>query len=551
VLKLSYAEGVIVAKAQQVEKLSTKYLDLYYVYSFDVGSPVSIRDLIDALLSTGVGVCALVYIPRSEVEKYRESGWRVLPHDPTSWIVPVLYPSQVSEQYIKYFTVRGSVDTQLMDEMYLERSEFARIHLGKVKVLRLARSGLDKVGMVLTDRYCPITGYLELLVHESGIFTLTLWFPIRGEISSTEVIDLRYRLEIEGSLYSIYKDVLKVNILLRYGKEIELGPLPYVVVRDIGGEERYLRVADVLEMYANYIRYLVLLKRGSRVSSLTELENNMRNPWNTFFTILFTEVLKGERKFIEVLRRYYAQLYAMTYLHRGVIPHSIVSRSLSSTYARTVELMDFSRGRVRRVAPRITLVLSEDEAHIVSVQKRYIGRGEMGKKLRLLNITIMEFLNIVRHLLKTLDYLLTSKKLNDIDALTRFREEFSRATDYLSNCFYLKDAESRRLFNHCVKVFRVDDLASLVNSKFESLNYVMLTRYQDRITKMQLLLTIVFGIFAIPSILFFYWEWFYDYVLTGESTALLPVTILSFFPIVPVLAVILYLYRKWKKEVFM
>ena len=108
----------------------------------------------------------------------------------------------------------------------------------------------------------------------------------------------------------------------------------------------------------------------------------------------------------------------------------------------------------------------------------------------------------------------------------------------------------REFFTHAVKALEINRLIASVERKLESLNYIIMTRYQDKINKMQVLLSVLFGIFGVPFFIFSYVQWYYDYVTTGQSKNFVPVTVFTLVPTFIILLVTLYLYRKWQKEIF-
>ena len=313
------------------------------------------------------------------------------------------------------------------------------------------------------------------------------------------------------------------------------------------------RVIDILEIFSLLIKYLLLTKKGYKVTNIVQLENLLRNPWDSTYTVLFTELLKGEMKFIEVLREYSAQIYAMLRGPRRLISRRAARRAISKSfrYIPLVQLAETQGRSTRRyIGSRVSVLISESDTHIVTVSKRYLGVSEIGERLRLLHITVLELANHARQCLRVFEHLFTSKRPKNLEELTKLRELFSKVIDSIENSYFIVDSDMKELFRYCMKALELRRLISSVERKFESLSYVIMTRYQDRISKMQVLLSVLFGVFGIPFFLFSYFQWLYDIALEGKSQHIVEVTLSTCLPIIPILLMTIYLYYKWSKEVF-
>jgi len=67
---------------------------------------------------------------------------------------------------------------------------------------------------------------------------------------------------------------------------------------------------------------------------------------------------------------------------------------------------------------------------------------------------------------------------------------------------------------------------------------------------MQLVLSILFGIFGVPFFLFSYFQWYYDYVTLGKSPNFLPVTIATWTPTILILILTISLYQYWRRKIY-
>ncbi|RLG87509.1 MAG: hypothetical protein DRO15_04860 [Thermoprotei archaeon] len=533
---------VMVKKTE--EPLTTEYLDLYYMYAFDTGSQIDCNEILDYLinkLSHGMEVVALGYVPLPRIDRYSQKGWSVVANAGT-WIRPICKVSgELSVDLMLHVKYRAFIDIVLMSEEYLEKGEIARFFMGSITI-DLSTTRYRKLRELRELR-----GYLELLIHQNGVMVLTLRIPIHGiELSSRDVMYLRYLLEVRGASFRIPKAIYNLWTCMKKGITYTFSPSKSTI-------KMRFRVIDVLEIFSLLIKYLLLDLRGYKVINIIQLENLLRNPWDSAYTVLFTEVLKGEMKFIEVLREYSAQIYAMLRGPRRLISRRAARRAISKSF-RYIPLVQLtgvhSRGMRRYIGSRVSVLISESDTHIVTVSKRYLGVSEIGERLRLLHVTVLELANHARQCLRVFEHLFTSRRPRNLEELTKLRELFSKVIDSIENSYFIVDNDMKELFRYCMKALELRRLINSVERKFESLSYVIMTRYQDRISKMQVLLSVLFGVFGIPFFLFSYFQWLYDVALEGESQHIVEVTLSTCLPMIPILLMTIYLYYRWSKEVF-
>ena len=145
---------------------------------------------------------------------------------------------------------------------------------------------------------------------------------------------------------------------------------------------------------------------------------------------------------------------------------------------------------------------------------------------------------------------LTLKKPRNLDELVDLKEKFSYILDLAENSYFIIDKDMKELYEYAAKIMEINRLILRVERRLDALNYMIMTRYQDKINKMQMALTMLFGIFGVPFFIFSYAQWYFDYVATGKSPNFWPVTIATFAPTLFILMITIFFYYKWKSEIF-
>lgn len=525
--------------------LVTEYSDLYYVRSLDTGAQGDVigivRELVD-YLSKYTWCIGLVYASITRVKHLREQGWEVLKGH-TLWVKPLAYKVRDAPGDIRrLIEYRALVDTSMFSEEFLERKEFARVILGEV-VFHLEGVEEERIRDIALLR-----GYIELLIHVNGVFVLTLSIPVHGyELSSKDILRLRYLLEAEGVIVEVQRWLYALWAKLRRGGFSE------IVERGEGVVRFRAKVTDILEAYSIVIKYVVNTLRGHKIRSMIELERKLRTPWDTDYTMVFTEILRGSIRTIDILRRFSIQLYSILHGTRKITSRRALERIVRRAYhyvpIRALGEAGFSSPR-RLVIGRVVAFVTDTDAHIVVITRKYLGSNEYGYNLRLLHLTVIELVLHVKQSLRVFEYMFTHRKLRSIDELVALREEYSRITDYLENTYFIVDRDIRQVFQRTRRALEIDRLNSNVERKLETLNYIIMTKYQDRLSKMQLVLSVLFGIFGVPFFLFSYFQWYYDYVVMGKSPNFLPVTIATWIPTTMILLLTVTLYHYWRKSIY-
>jgi len=530
-------------ESKRRELLTTEYLDLTYLYTFDSGNSLDMLSDVDYIYDTlnkFTKASLVKYVKMTNAKDVKRKGWNVV-GDVGTWAKPVYKaPKGLPYDTLHYMMHRLYTDMSILSEEYLERGEIARVFIAPLRIHIRPSKELPK-------ELCELKGHLGIFLHKNGVLILTLWLPIYNvKLSSTQVLLLRYLLEVEGVTFEVSETPYRIWLSLKRGSK----PTLEFTVKTVNVK---VKVTELLEMYASFIKYVLLSRMDYEIKDLTELGNLTRIPWDDMYTILFTEILRGERRFIELLREYSIQMYAMLYGSRRLASESVVKEVISKSfrYIPTLRVKGATKEQLYRVRrARVTILIRESDTHIASISRTYIGTSDVGKRLRWVHITVLELINHVRHSLKMFDYLFTYTRPKNLEDLANIRSEFSKTIDYVDHAYFIVDRDMRELFKYCSNALDLRRLINSVQRKFESLSYVIMTRYQERLGKMQVLLSILFGIFAIPFFLFSYFQWFFDYALEGKSERVLEVTVFTFLPIIPILLLILYFYYKWRREVF-
>ncbi len=527
--------------------LVTEYMDLYYIKSLDLGGQVDIVEVADKIIqefSNFTWTLSLAYIPIPLIHEYEQKEWKKI-GEGGIWVKPYAkINGEIPNDIQRYINCRAAIDLTLFSEEYLERQEFIRLVLGEVIVeLGEEKKGLEKIP--------SLRGLIELFIHKNGVATLTLTFMIHDlKMTSTDVLKLRYVLEVEGVEIKLPRKPYITWILLKSGKIAETqaakrSGTPYVKVK--------MKIWELVDAYSTYIKYIVAKMRGYEPSNLVELESLLRNPWDTMYVALFTEVLKGSKKIIEILKDYSLQIYAMLHGTRRIASTEAIRRTIKKSFyyipAQNIgETLSKPLSRVN--ISRVTIVITDTNTHIVAISRKYLGPSDIGLRLRLRHLVVLELINHARQSLRVFEYLFIHRQLRNLNELVKLREEYSHVIDLIENHYFIVDRDMREFFTHAVKALEINRLIASVERKLESLNYIIMTRYQDKINKMQVLLSVLFGIFGVPFFIFSYVQWYYDYVTTGQSKNFVPVTVFTLVPTFIILLVTLYLYRKWQKEIF-
>ncbi len=523
--------------------LTTEHVDLYYICSFDTGKTVDTVSTIDYILnefSRYSYPIAAIFVPLPRIKSFEEKGWKRL--DTVGiWVRPYIkMPKEVPSDVYNYFKNRLLADLTIFSIEYLEKMEFGRIFLGEV-VIRLEDIKKEEFPEIARMR-----GYLELFVHKSGVFVLTLTIPVHDfRLTSTDVLKLRYILEVEGAVIELPMRVYMTWLFLKTGRRPSIEKLEKAFMK--------AKIWDVIEVYSTFIKYLLRKHDGVEPKSLFELESTLRNPWDINYVVLFTEVLKGERRVLELLRTYSIQIYAMLHGTRRIASREIIRRTIRKSfyYIPTQNIGELVSKPFSKInVTRVTALIAETNTHIVAISRKYLGSTDIGLRLRLKHLNVLELVNHLKQLLRVFEYQFTHRRPQDLDELISLREDYSRALDLAQNNYFIIDKDMKELFYYAIKALEINKLMLSVERKFESLNYIIMTRYQDKINKMQLVLSVLLGIFGVPFFLFSYMHWYFDYVITGRSTSFWPVTLTTFIPTLIILLITLILYVKWKKEIF-
>ena len=524
--------------------LVTEYSDLYYVRGLDIGASIDVIHIIKGIVdyvSNYTWSIGLVYVPVTKVRKLKESGWNII-RGLALWVKPLTYTVKDVPSDVKHIIEnRALVDTSMFSEEFLERGDFGRVFLGEVL---LHIEGIEGV----SGKVEVLRGYVELFVHSNGVLVLTLSIPLHGyELSSRDIIKLRYALESEGVIVEIQRWIYMLWSKLRRG---ELGEL---IEKREGIVRVKVKTFDILEAYSTAIKYLVNQLIGRRITSMVELTGVLRNPWDTDYAMVFTELLRGKSRTIDVLRRFSIQLYSILHGTRKITSRETLEKVIRRAY-HYVPISALGEAGfpspLRLVIGRVVTFITSTDTHVVIITRKYLGPNEYGLSIRLRHLTIIELVTHLKQSLRVFEYMFTHRKLKSIDELVTLREEFSKIIDYIENTYFVVDRDMRQLFQRTRKALEIDRLNSSVERKLETLNYIIMTRYQDRLNKMQLVLSILFGIFGVPFFLFSYFQWYYDYVTLGKSPNFLPVTIATWTPTILILILTISLYQYWRRKIY-
>jgi len=524
--------------------LVTEYSDLYYVRGLDMGASIDVIHIVKGIVdyvSNYTWSIGLVYVPVTKVRKLKESGWNII-RGLALWVKPLTYTVKDVPSDVKHIIEnRALVDTSMFSEEFLERGDFGRVFLGEVL---LHIEGTESI----SGKVEVLRGYVELFVHSNGVLVLTLSIPLYGyELSSRDIIKLRYALESEGVIVEIQRWIYMLWSKLRRG---ELGEL---IERREGIVRVKVKTFDILEAYSTAIKYLVNQLIGRRITSMVELTGVLRNPWDIDYAMVFTELLRGKSRTIDVLRRFSIQLYSILHGTRKITSREALEKVIRRAY-HYVPISALGEAGfpspLRLVIGRVVTFITSTDTHVVIITRKYLGPNEYGLSIRLRHLTIIELVTHLKQSLRVFEYMFTHRKLKSIDELVVLREEFSKIIDYIENTYFVVDRDMRQLFQRTRKTLEIDRLNSSVERKLETLNYIIMTRYQDRLNKMQLVLSILFGIFGVPFFLFSYFQWYYDYVTLGKSPNFLPVTIATWTPTILILILTISLYRYWRRKIY-
>lgn len=524
--------------------LVTEYSDLYYVRGLDIGASIDVIHIVKGIVdyvSNYTWSIGLVYVPVTKVRKLKESGWNII-RGLALWVKPLTYTVKDVPSDVKHIIEnRALVDTSMFSEEFLERGDFGRVFLGEVL---LHIEGTESI----SGKVEVLRGYVELFVHSNGVLVLTLSIPLYGyELSSRDIIKLRYALESEGVIVEIQRWIYMLWSKLRRG---ELGEL---IERREGIVRVKVKTFDILEAYSTAIKYLVNQLIGRRITSMVELTGVLRNPWDIDYAMVFTELLRGKSRTIDVLRRFSIQLYSILHGTRKITSREALEKVIRRAY-HYVPISALGEAGfpspLRLVIGRVVTFITSTDTHVVIITRKYLGPNEYGLSIRLKHLTIIELITHLKQSLRVFEYMFTHRKLKSIDELVALREEFSKIIDYIENTYFVVDRDMRQLFQRTRKTLEIDRLNSSVERKLETLNYIIMTRYQDRLNKMQLVLSILFGIFGVPFFLFSYFQWYYDYVTLGKSPNFLPVTIATWTPTILILILTISLYQYWRRKIY-
>ena len=532
------------SRGSRVGLLVTEYSDLYYVRGLDAGTSIDVIQVVKGIVdyvSNYTWSIGLIYVPVTKVRKLKESGWNII-RGLALWVKPLTYTVKNVPSDIKHVMEnRALVDTSMFSEEFLERGDFGRVILGEVL---FHVDGISDIGI----KVGVLRGYVELFVHSNGILVLTLNIPLHGyELSSRDIIKLRYALESEGVIVEIQRWIYMLWSKLRRG---ELGEL---IEKKEGIVRVKVKTFDVLEAYSTAVKYLVNQLIGRKIASIAELTRVLRNPWDIDYAMVFTELLRGKSKAIDVLRRFSIQLYSILHGTRKITSREVLEKIIRRAY-HYVPISALGEAGfpspLRLVIGRVVTFITSTDTHVVAITRKYLGPNEYGISIRLRHLTIIELVIHLKQSLRVFEYMFTHRRLKSIDELVMLREEFSKIIDYIENTYFVVDRDMRQLFQRTRRALEIDRLNSSVERKLETLNYIIMTRYQDRLNKMQLVLSILFGIFGVPFFLFSYFQWYYDYVTLGKSPNFLPVTIATWIPTILILILTISLYQYWRKKIY-
>lgn len=523
------------------EVLMTEYIDIYYISSFDTGNEVNVISMSEKildLLAKYTNPAAYIIVPLHMIKQLERKKWKRL-SGISVWVKPFIkLPGQLPKDVEEHLNKRILIDMSLFSEEYLSKVEYARVYLGDISITFSEKE-------VVSKHLGTIKGYVEAFIHRNGVFVLTIMIPIHDlRLSSREIIKIRYLLESGKILIEIPSIIYATWLKLKIGKEC----------RELGRRSIKIKttITDVIEIYTLFLKKLAVEHSlGKHVFGLRELEKNLRNPWDIQYTMLFTEVLKGEKKIPEILSNISSQLYTIMFGTRRIISKKSLYRALKKSFY-FVPIEDIGKPgflKKKRVVTRVTIIATDTTAHIVSISRKYIGTTDIGIKLRLKHLTVFELLNHVKQSLRVLEHL-TLKRPRNLDELVELKEKFSYLLDLIENSYFIVDKDMKELYEHVTRIFEVNRFILRVERRLDALNYMIMTRYQDKINKMQLTLTMMFGIFGVPFFIFSYVQWYFDYVTTGRSINFWPVTVATFIPTVLILTLTLLFYYKWRKEVF-
>ena len=413
--------------------LTIEDIDLVFVFAFDLGAKVDVKELGEAFAN-----------------KYPivEARWHP-PEKPRFTLHP-LYSSIII------------IDRVALDPMYLELSRYARLKLVEHEA-DVVNSDMGKI-----VKKFKIEPYL--LIHNTGIGVVTAWINLKGNFTTDDIITFENRI-----------DEIKLNIKDAFGKQyksVTLGEFIYSAIanplqRIVKGSKE-LRDAIVTSHVIAGVREV---KCGDRCFTAGDIVKGhvkeiagiltRAERWRDFRNDAAEENLGRNLSYFE---RYamYLTLGASLFLGSPKLKEEIEEKVSKSPLDKDTA---FRLPMLGLVTPIEFLMLSVKILDVYDSFFRKRREDFQERKRRGKAVNPSEYMEL--------------------------RSELTEALEEYRNVEFFTRDPSRSILGYGKEVYRLAERVDVLRSALDELAELARTHYEERFAKSQLVLTVVFGIFGI------------------------------------------------------
>ena len=449
----------------EVFKTISRDVDLIYLYCFYIGSAFESYD------------------------QMLEFGYRLLDEGYAIALIDIKDRKiKPEKRYMDDVDVLMEVDNDLFFDEYLDA--------GRILRLKLRPFYIDDIRDLKIKPVDSVNVYM--LLHISGVVVLTVWVRIRD--TDLDFIDLRGLINISDSymLARLFNNIIKVNLVIMNENKLLnfLGQGNYSHVPNKEGNPSYLSFGEILTFYEDVIHYKFFEERGVKIKKLDELNQKIKYLYNLEYPILIIRSTNG-LKLNDFLENYAEYIYSLVIEETDP---ELVKKFVPGLKDLVFENnFSYEEDKALFVGCGNALIIISDEFKEYIKEKYWVFENEL-LRYEQEDIVHFEFLILLDQLLEVAYGFISSlpRNISPIQLADIRRELVMYLEEYHSVRMY-SYGESREFMEQSKEILGLNYIYDILYEKLDLLDSSINSSFQEISTRLQVILTIIFGAFAVAQ----------------------------------------------------
>jgi hypothetical protein len=479
--------------AENTEEIRFEDLDLVYVFSFDLGAPVKAKDLGEwfsrSKLVEGIWIPPSEYRPAPEFVRRKAKELEIKNAEKISeeeLIKNEKLMEEINRAHAMFLSIL-SEDCKVCDPEYLELGRYVRLKLTDLN-LRIE----DPEFSYLNGLRCE----LYLLLHDAGVGIVTVWIHLNSYLSTDDLIKIENKL-----------DEAKCIIEDSFGSTSNAKSLDEFIFQNIIDPLR--TAATFSSEYGGFDAAVNALRRGDITTD--KLKKKLRSFYRTIFSFVCIRKHRCQDGCItaeDAVERHSREIYG------------ILMNYENWKYAQTDAIKEVIKNNLSSCVDYVIFVATEASL--------FIGSVILYERLKSAEDQELEYRRTELNLVLPMEFLLLSDRILDVyisiyrsklaelrerrrrgeamkpSEIIEIREELMYGLEEYNNVlFFVKDPH-RKIMEHGKESLMLSRKVNTIISGLQELSDMVRTFYEEEIlrrqeglSRMQTILTVLFGIFGV------------------------------------------------------